>query len=391
MSQNISNKLTPTIVREQTLEWQRRSIQRLSELVSRKVKEREVEKIKRTIKSLFQGVLIDMINGGNTKIGIAMIIRLIAFKLSCRPIEVKSCLTYPNQVKSFPTDKTLVFDEDQIGIKTRSYFISIKMPSYRVDELIQKGLPHDEMIHFIERYNFLMPELGFFWSIHPEAYQAITRLTNSNTVKVIEGFASPLNYNLENYCSVYRRDKLLGSLGTFQEVIQKEVTPEHKSIRWIINPAYTEYLIDIVHRSIIQRMKEYPEDEFFILLPAWSRLPIIEWLVQQGRCWLLTGGTYRVYDHLTAEDVNVPSSVNMIMAYVRSSNSKLNLEPFLEEVLEITTLAGASSKPKMMTMEDIKMNMSNNTKLCPLPESIKLEDECFLTSTSEDLTLNGTI
>lgn len=364
------NSRNSAIVREQTLEWQRNSIHNLVELVGRKVKDREAEKFKRSVKNLFQGILIDMLNGGDPKIGTAMIVRIIAARLNVKPIEVQRCLAFNNKYRPSPNFKK-VFSTTETSIKVEyaeDKFTEIILPPAKLNELLALSLDEGEMIHFTERYAFMMPDLGFFWSIHPDAYQIVNTLpidhpASINTHKIIEGFASPLNYNLPNWCSVYQRDKLFGSMGTFQEVIRDEVTPPNKSIRWIVNPAYTEFIIDVAHREIIKRMEAYPEDEFLLLLPGWPHLPIVEWLVKTGECWYMEGGAYRVYDHVADEDVNVPVGVNMLIGYVRSNKAVVPTVPFVNEVVDASTLAGANPKPRIITIDDIRTNSVSNMKL----------------------------
>ena len=364
MSKGI-NKISPTIVREQTLEWQRSSIVKLVELVERKIKgDRNVEKMKRSIKNLFQGVLIDMLNGGDPKIGTAMIIRVIAAKIGAKPIEVQKCISFPNDYRPPSFEKKLIIIDNHLSVEyDEGKFTELILPSDKLRQIVSLELNETEMIHFVERYAFLMPELGFFWSIHPDAYEIIDTLKDDNTHKIIEGFASPLNHNLSNWCSVYQRDNKFGAIGNYQDAIQNEISPTDKSIRWVINPAYTEYLIDIAHRGIVNRMEEYPNDEFLLLLPAWPHLPIVEWLVKNGECWYFEGGTYKVYDYLAGEDVNVPNGVNMLIGYVRSRESSVPTVPFVSDVVMATTLAGASPKPKIITIDDIRTNNINSIKL----------------------------
>ena len=358
----------PLIVRAQLYEWQRRSISNLIDLIVRKVRDQNVEKVKRSVKNLYQGVLIDMLNGGDLKIGTSMIVRIIAAKINVRSLEVQRCLAYPYDYRpstSFNKKLHVQYEPNKLQVEHEpNRFTEIVLPSARLDEILSYNLSDQELIELVERYAFLMPELGFFWSIHPDAYLKSSQIDQRYTHKVIEGFASPLNHNLDNWCSVYSQDIKLGSMGTFQDVIRSEITPENKSIRWIINPAYTEYIIDVAHREIIDRMARYPEDEFLLLLPGWPHLPIVEWLINNNSiCWYMEGGAYRVFDHITNEDVNVPVGVNMIIGYVRSSKATLPLPSFIEDMVTASTLAGANPKPIIITKDDIRTNNVSNIKL----------------------------
>lgn len=354
------------LIREQTLEWQRRTIERLTKLVNTHYHGREATKMLRNTKNVFQGVVIDMLNGGDPKIGTVTTIRVIANKMRFKTYDVRKCLEWP---KSYiPPDFIKKFIHEVIDARgylrvqiDKETSIGIELPLERYEEILSYELPDNKMIHFIERYSFIMPELGFFWSIHPDGYEIIRTKHNKNTARIIEGFASPLNHNLDEWCSVYQLDTELGSLGTFQDVIKNTVTPKDKSIRWTVNPAYTELLIDISHRAIMDRMERYPEDEFFLLLPGWPDPPIIEWIIKNGECWYLEGTTYRVYDHIADETVKVPAGVNMFIGYVRSKEAKVEVVPFVRDVVEASYLEG--TRPKMITMDDIRTNSVISIKL----------------------------
>ena len=355
------------LIRERTLEWQRRSTMRLTELVRFNIKGRESAKSLRETRSIFQGIIIDMMNGGDQRNGIVNAIRLISNRMKLDRKDVEKCLEWPSDYEVPDFEKKFHHDRGSDRSVFKVEFdidrkISIELPITRYDEIMERGLSEERMIHFVERYSFLSPELGFFWSVHPEGYEIIRSRKDQNTHRVIEGFASPLNHNLEEWCAAYESDKELGSLGTFQNVIRSTVTPEGKSIRWTVNPAYTDLLLDISHREVMARMEKYPEDEFFMLLPGWHDPPIIEFLVKNGECWFLEGGTYRVYDHLAGQTVNVPKSIGMFIGYVRSKDATLPVVPFVKDVVDASYL-GKGPRPKMITMDDIRISSAINKKL----------------------------
>jgi len=131
-------------------------------------------------------------------------------------------------------------------------------------------------------YSLLNPESGLFWSIAKEAY-AIAGKSNYG-IKVLECFASPFNYNLDSFCSAFPSDQLLeykpgvicyGDFFTYIEKLKAHSGP----VRLIVNPPYTDLLINKVAEEVVSYMKLQPGAEFIAMLPDWTPQPGISKLL----------------------------------------------------------------------------------------------------------------
>jgi hypothetical protein len=127
-------------------------------------------------------------------------------------------------------------------------------------------------------YSFLSTESGLFWSMPKEAYQIASR---SNYINSLECFACPFNYNLDAFCSAFSADRLLqypkgvACYGDFFQYIQK--LKEHDDpVRLILNPPYTERIINKVADEVVSYLEVKKNGEFIAMLPDWTPQPGIE-------------------------------------------------------------------------------------------------------------------
>lgn len=224
----------------------------------------------------------------------------------------------------------------------------------KFSELMKKSTS-DNIIALIERYSFLCPTSGFFWSIHPDVYALFETPGVGEPLEIIEAFSSPFNNNLEKYCSLFQEDQLFGSQGNFFTEIRtrgSETEPETSFRRWIINPPYTNYVIDRMFEAISMRMNRYPEDEYYFLLPWWPQLQIISKIESRGVGYRLTSGRYRIYDHLKKETFS--PCVDMYIGVLKSyaiSNSLL-----LDRVMKAMTACGdinPAASPRRLDFDGI--------------------------------------
>jgi hypothetical protein len=138
---------------------------------------------------------------------------------------------------------------------------------------------------------------------------------------IIEGFASPFNHNIEDYCSLFPEDKTCGSLGNFFSVIKT-----HKPVKptvWICNPPFVLRIIDKMEEAARNRLEFYLDDIFFFMLPSWSGVSIYQYLEENGVLAELEPEKYAVYDHSHAKYVHPP--LNMKFGAVAGNNVDIRI------------------------------------------------------------------
>lgn len=145
---------------------------------------------------------------------------------------------------------------------------------YEISKKTWETFGKDE--HFLEvflNYSFLNPETGLFWSIPTEAYKVAS--TSGYGIKVLECFASPCNYNLDSFCSAFSADRLLkypkgtkcyGDFFTYISDLKSHGDP----VRLIVNPPYTDRLIDKTSDELVSYMARQNDGEFVAMLPDWT-------------------------------------------------------------------------------------------------------------------------
>lgn len=180
------------------------------------------------------------------------------------------------------------------------------------NKLIKNDIKLDDIIYLILKYYFLGIDTGFFWSIDRDIYD---RLIDINDNKYcIECFASPLNHTIDNYCSLYEEDKIFGSLGNFFTYADC-IIKNNLEKRLVINPPYTELMIEKTIEKIIE-IKEYVnKTEFFILLPYWEDMECIKNLINRNdsEYIIVEDGQYILYNHIKNEDINTPMALIYII------------------------------------------------------------------------------
>lgn len=305
-------------------------------------------------------MMIDKINGGNIEEGlqntIEYIIRKIwtdtGLELDPEFLELMFRRFLPGTIVNRQLSVEQPNNPHNLTLKVKSthrYFIEAKNFTREEDETIQITLPKQKakellkfdentLISLIERYDFLRPTSGFFWSIHPRVYEFLSSTPNKEgnyPIEVIEGFASPYNNNLPRYCSVYASDKCFGSMGNFFDVIETAGDQNETGYRrWIVNPPYTSFVIERTRIAIENRLNSFPDDEFYFLLPAWfsPTLQLIETITLRGMGLVLKEGDHQIYDHISGTSLTPP--ISLFVGYLGSVLTKEN--PVFDQMVELT-------------------------------------------------------
>ncbi len=160
-----------------------------------------------------------------------------------------------------------------------------------------------EFISLILRYQILCLTEGLFLSLDKEFYFHISR---SSKLPVLECYASPLNYNLKQYCSLYPEDRVFGALPRFDEFIDTINFP----CRLCINPPYTSGVMKICVNKVIAYMNKY-QGEFIITLPVMYKYQPLEDILKYPctRYALLDAKTYVLHSFLTPKDITATMSL----------------------------------------------------------------------------------
>lgn len=213
--------------------------------------------------------------------------------------------------------------------------VDVVIPTEKVEKFLREN-SSDEIAELIGRYNFLCPTSGYFWSIHPEVYKMFEVEDCPDTanplIEVIEGFSSPYNNNLAKYCSLYSEDEAFGSVGNFfGQIRDRGEQGESGYRRWIINPPYTNYVIDRMYEAISVRMGRFPNDEFYFMLPWWPQLRLITNIKTRGIGHHFACKSYRIFDHL--EGTEISPRVDMFVGFIKSY--PVTSSPILEKLIRI--------------------------------------------------------
>lgn len=170
------------------------------------------------------------------------------------------------------------------------------------------------LTRFFLRYHLMGPLDGMFWSMDKRLYQ----LMSNTELPTLEGFASPLNWNLPNYCSAFKEDITLGSKGNFFDYIDILNAPA----RIIINPPYTELIMETCIERSLQYLKRVRGGEIIMMLPHWSDMTGIKKLKKNRNA------VSKVFEHKThllhnyATDKVMMVKVSLIFFVITSNGNK---------------------------------------------------------------------
>lgn len=198
-----------------------------------------------------------------------------------------------------------------IELKEGDYpLISIETMCKEVPDKIARKLINyagqEEFEMLVLRYYVIGFSQGLFLSIDRDVYQAMYR---SSKLPTIEGYASPFNSNLENFCSLFYDDGVYGSLGKFEEYIPQLKT----NARLCVNPPYVNSVMGACINVLIDYMKRC-RGEFIGLFPLMNSFEPMERLLSFGntRYVLLEGGSYTIFNFLCGKDIVAPMKLYII-------------------------------------------------------------------------------
>lgn len=192
---------------------------------------------------------------------------LVSFTCRISGLETKEVEDIFSATPVFTTQSRIV---PQMIVK-RDHVEIFPLKFYLPENIIQTMTKDKNFDLTLLRYAPLNTETGYFLSIEPRLYDLLSR----SSMRVLECFASPFNYNLDNFCSVYPEDMELtypegvrcyGNFLSYIDVLKEDKNP----CRLIVNPPYTDRIINKVGEKISEYFGVHPDSEVFCLLPDWT-------------------------------------------------------------------------------------------------------------------------
>lgn len=228
-------------------------------------------------------------------------------------------------------------DTDDLLVKR----VSCGTISYEMSKETWDSLGSDEgfLVTFLN-YSFLNPESGLFWSISKEVYESLEK--SSFGLQVLECFASPFNYNLKSFCSVFSADMNLDypdgvtCYGDFFKYINKLI--KHPDpVRLVVNPPYTDRIINLTAEKVIEYMNVHEGGEFIAMLPDWTPQEGIESLLElKGSVSRkFAPNEFNLYDPVHQKTIK-PVGMKMILI-VNLAHDEIESKEKLDELSEIIT------------------------------------------------------
>ena len=180
-----------------------------------------------------------------------------------------------------------------------------KVPEKLAGSLIEKA-GYDEFEQLVLRYSLMGFGDGLFLSIDREVYEFLEK---SSKLPVLEGFASPFNHNLSNYCSLFHQDETYGGLGPYEEYIEKLTIP----VRLCLNPPYVNNIIATCIEKLINYMTRY-RGEFIMMVPVVQNFFPLETLLTFGntRHNIMEPGSHTLHNFIQEQDIVAPIKLYII-------------------------------------------------------------------------------
>ena len=172
-----------------------------------------------------------------------------------------------------------LIENDMYLIKYRNYTKMINFKRYsKLIRNYDRPFPYD-IIRMILRYA-IFDTSNQQWSIGINLYEHINNLFNIG----FEMFASPLNFNMNMFCSIFLdTDKIFGSVGSFYNISLKLLL--NQNIKGVIfNPPYLPILMNHTTKmclNLLEKMDNINADFTIIsFLPNWADADYIQSFLQ---------------------------------------------------------------------------------------------------------------
>lgn len=177
----------------------------------------------------------------------------------------------------------------------------------------------EEIISMVVKY---APILGScFWSIPINAYRYLEREGFT-----LECFASPLNYYLDRYYSMYPEvDGVFGSLGNFFDCFL-----EAPDTKYVINPPFTSEICSRVVDLVMEKLSKPEPCTCLLYMPGWKNLKdkYEEFTKFKAEYHILDKKQHYFYDYML--DSKIVASYNVLLITVSNVYDTVYLRSIIE-------------------------------------------------------------
>ena len=232
-------------------------------------------------------------------------------------------------------------------IKYRDYIKTISISRYyKIIKNYDKPYPYD-IIRMLLRYS-IFDMSSQQWSIGDNLYEDISEIFNIS----FEMFASPLNFNMNTFCSVfYDTDNIFGSVGSFYKLgLDKLLNQNIKGV--FFNPPYLPLLMKkctIQCLNIINEMNKLQVDFTIVsFLPHWGDADYIknfigsEYTVDYK---IVNKGNYILHEKDRGKLIN--GTFDLLVIVLNSMKANWSDEKKLEiekDIIKIVTIMNLEAK-----------------------------------------------
>ena len=200
--------------------------------------------------------------------------------------------------------------DEELGISA----IMARIP-FSIERRLVTAQGRSAFVSLALRYHAPLLTEGLFLSMPSAMYKV---LLESSELPVLEGYASPLNHNMPEYCSLFDEDAEYGALQSFEQLLPHLSTP----VRLCLNPPYTPRAIEKCVDLVIDYM-ERTRGEFVMLLADMHNFePLDRIMSYRNTCsCLLQEGEYTVHSFFTERSICPPMTLRLIVN-VRNSKQR---------------------------------------------------------------------
>lgn len=201
----------------------------------------------------------------------------------------------------------------------------------------------DLLTRLFLKYKPLGPGTGFFWSMDKRVYSF---LSEDTPLPVVEGFASPFNHNLNNFCSVFNEDMKFGSKGGFFEYIKVL----NVATRLIANPPYTETVLNRVADLCIDYVERVPGSEVIMMYPNWEDTDGVTKLKSNPKCQykVMVDKEYSVHDYSIDKPITTPMA--LIFFVLSSGTPTVSIDEIEEQVKQAYNETVRNKSPRALSV-----------------------------------------
>jgi len=211
----------------------------------------------------------------------------------------------------------------------KKYNFRFELPYSLYAKLI-KYTSVENIFKMLMRYDgVLAATSGQFWGMPEKTWELLITKYGAE----YEGFASPLNFNLNKFFSLFLdTDEVFGSLGNF-------LTAELKPGVYVANPPYIESIMLLASHKILETLEHSTavgsKTTFFMLLPHWLDAPSIQNLIESK--YLQVSITLQKKKHLIrnyTQNINMVANFeNLIVILSNNPEEKYNVEELKQSFL----------------------------------------------------------